>query len=100
MGADVKRLVLTVLLLPLALPCASESGTGTRNATAHISFKVHVPPVFKVLQTTPTAGGYEYRVWANMKSIAIDGKEHRFTRVGETTLFVPSSKDAFIVHGL
>ncbi|CAN7761910.1 hypothetical protein LJR084_007214 [Variovorax sp. LjRoot84] len=95
-----KRLVLTVLLLPLALPCAAASGAGSSRATGHISFKVHVPPVFKVLQTTPTAGGYEYRVWANMKSIVIDGKEHRLTRVGETTLFVPSSKDAIIVHGL
>lgn len=35
-----------------------------------------------------------------MKAIAINGKEYRFARVGETTLFVPSSKDAFIVHGL
>ena len=89
-----------MLLLSLAWPCAAESDAGSSRATAHISFKVHVPPVFKVLQTTPIAGGHEYRVWANMKTIAINGKEHRITRVGETTLFVPSSKDAFIVHGL
>lgn len=95
-----KRLVFTVLLLSFALPCAAESVAGSSRATAHISFNVHVPPVFKVLQATPVAGGYEYRVWANMKSIAINGKEYRFTRVGETTLFVSSSKDTFVVHGL
>jgi len=89
-----------MLLLSLALPCAAESGAGSSRATAHISLKVQVPPVFKVLHTTPIAGGHEYRVWVNMKTIAINGKEYRFTRVGETTLFVPSSKDAFIVHGL
>jgi len=99
-GADVKRLVLTMLLLPLTFPCASESSMGTRSATAQISFRVNVPPVFKILQTTAVAGGYEYRVWANMKSIVLNGKEYRFARVGETTLFVSSSEDAVIVHGL
>lgn len=89
-----------MLLLSFALPCAAESVAGSSRATAHISFNVHVPPVFNVLQATPVAGGYEYRVWANMKSIAINGKEYRFTRVGETTLFVSSSKDTFVVHGL
>jgi hypothetical protein len=89
-----------MFLLSFAFPCAAESGAESSRATAHISFKVHVPPVFKVLQTTPLAGGHDYRVWVNMKTIAINGKEYRFTRVGETTLFVPSSKDTFIVHGL
>ncbi|MBT2305324.1 hypothetical protein J7E70_33520 [Variovorax paradoxus] len=95
-----KRLVLTVLLLPLALPCTAASDGASNRATAHISFKVHVPPVSRILQTTLIAGGYEHRVWANTKPIVINGKEYRFTRVGETTLFVPSSKDAFIVQGL
>ncbi|NDZ17116.1 hypothetical protein C7T35_28030 [Variovorax sp. WS11] len=89
-----------MLLLPLAFPCASESSEGTRSATARIGFTVVVPPVFKVLQTTPVAGGHEYRVWANVKSIVLNGQEHRFARVGEATLFVPTAKDAFIVHGL
>lgn len=95
-----KRLVLTTLLLALTFPCASESSNGARSATAQIGFTVNVPPVFKVLQATPVAGGHEYRVWANMRSIVLNGKEYRFARVGETTLFVPSSKEAFIVHGL
>lgn len=56
-------LVATMFLLSLALPCAAESGAGTTSATAHIGFTVHVPPVFKVLQTTHLAGGHEYRVW-------------------------------------
>ncbi|MBT2304189.1 hypothetical protein J7E70_27520 [Variovorax paradoxus] len=89
-----------MLLLSFALPCAAESGAVSSRAIGHISFKVHVPPVFKVLQATAVADGYEYRVWANLKSVAVNGKEYRFTRVGETTLFVPSSKDAYIVHGL
>lgn len=89
-----------MLLLSFTLPCAAESGAGSSRATAHVGFTVHVPPVFRILQTTAVAGGYEHRVWANVKTIAINGKEFRFARVGETTLFVPSSKDAFIVHGL
>lgn len=69
-------------------------------AQQRIGFKVNVPPVFRILQSTPVAGGHEYRVWANMKTIAINGKEYRLNRSGETTLFVPSSKDVLIVHGL
>ena len=95
-----KSSVLAMLLLPLAFPCASESSVGTRGATARIGFTVDVPPVFKVLQTTPVAGGHEYRVWANVKSIVLNGKEHRFARVGEATLFVPTANDVFVVHGL
>ncbi|SEB24405.1 hypothetical protein SAMN05444680_12054 [Variovorax sp. YR216] len=89
-----------MVLLALAEPCASESSIGTRSAAAHIAFRVNVPPVLKVLGVTPTVGGLEYRVWTNMKSIVIDGKEYRFTRVGEATLLVPSSDATFIVHGL
>ncbi|MDR6856221.1 hypothetical protein [Variovorax guangxiensis] len=76
-----KTLLLAMLLLPWALPCASESSVGTRSATARIGFTVVVAPVFKVLQTTPVAGGHEYRVWANVKSNVLNGKEHRFARV-------------------
>ncbi|MEP6723038.1 MAG: hypothetical protein ABJA77_16460 [Variovorax sp.] len=100
MGANVKSLVSTMLLLSMTLPCAAESSVGVGGAGARISFSINVPPVFKVLQTTPKAGGHEYLVWVNMKTISINGKDHRFTRVGETTLFLPSSTDAFIVHGL
>lgn len=65
-----------------------------------LTFGVNVPPVLQILQTTPVAGSYEYRVWANIKSVVLNGKEYRFARVGETTFFVPSSKDALVVHGL
>lgn len=96
-----KTLLLAMVLLPWAFPCASESSVRTRSATARIGFTVDVPPVFKVLQTTPVAGGHEYRVWANVRSVVLNGKEHRFARVGEATLFVPTAaNDVFVVHGL
>jgi hypothetical protein len=93
-----KRLFFTMLLLPLL--CAAESRVGAGRATGHLSFTLNVPPVIRILQATPIAGGDEYRVWTNMKSIVINGKEYRFSRVGEAALFVPASKDTFIVHGL
>ena len=93
-----KGLFLLVFLLPLL--CAAESSKGASRAIGHIAFGVQVPPVFKILQVTPVAGGNEYRAWTNMKFIVINGKEYRLSRVGETTLFVPASKDTFIVHGL
>jgi hypothetical protein len=96
--ADVKRLLFTILLLPLL--CAAEPGVGIIRAAGHVRFKVNVPPVVRVLQTTPFEGGDDYRVWTNMKSLVINGKEYRFSRVRETTLFVAASKDTFIVHGL
>lgn len=87
-----------MLLLPLL--CAAESSVGAGRATSHLTFQVNVPPAFTVLQAAPIAGGYEYRVWTNMKSIVINGKEYRFSRVGETSLFVPTSNETFVVHGL
>jgi hypothetical protein len=54
-----------------------------------------------VLQVTPVADGYEYRVWTNMKSVAIGGREYRFDHIGESTVRVPTSLgDTWIVHGL
>lgn len=65
-----------------------------------ISISVRIPPVFKILQVTPVAGGYEYRAWTNTELIVINGREYRFSRVGEQTLFVPASNEITIVHGL
>ncbi|NDZ12722.1 hypothetical protein C7T35_10200 [Variovorax sp. WS11] len=95
-----KKLASLVLLLAMAFPCAAESGGGTSSATANIKFTVEVSPVFKVLRTTPAVDGYEYRIWTNIKSVVIDGKEYRFNGVGEAIVFIPSSKGGFIVHGL
>ena len=89
------------MLLLAPLLCAGESKLGSTSATAHLSFRVVIPPVFRVLQVTPVKDGYEYRVWTNTPSILLNGREYRFTRVGETTLTVPAAPaGVFIVHGL
>jgi hypothetical protein len=55
--------------------------------------------VFRVLQVTPVKGGGEYRIWSNTKSIIMEGREYRFSQVGQTTLTVPASPNGqqFIV---
>ncbi|MGJ7555419.1 hypothetical protein ACSFBI_15600 [Variovorax sp. RB3P1] len=88
-------------LMLVPLPCLAESGSGGESASARLRITVVVPPVFRVLQVTPTAEGYDYRVWTNMKSIVIGGRVYRFERIGETTLKLPASPDgAWIVYGL
>lgn len=93
-----------LLLAPLVLvplPCLAESGSGSESASARLRITVVVPPVFRVLQITPTAEGYDYRVWTNMKSIVIGGRAYRIDRVGESTLSVRAApRDAWIVYGL
>ncbi|WP_143684609.1 hypothetical protein [Variovorax sp. KK3] len=90
-----------LLLLPLPPACLAETRLGTNNATARLNFTVIVPPVFRVLQVTPSAGGYEYRVWTNQRSVVLNGREFRFDRVGEATLQVPAAPSAlYVVHGL
>ncbi|VTU14839.1 hypothetical protein RA8CHR_00777 [Variovorax sp. RA8] len=60
-----------------------------------------MPPVFRVLQVTPMAGGFEYRTWTNQRSVILDGRECRFDQVGENTLKVPAAPSAlYVVHGL
>ncbi|MEZ2298868.1 hypothetical protein [Variovorax sp. RCC_210] len=83
------------------LPSRAESGYGSGSASARVHITVVVPPVFRVLQVTPVADGYEYRVWTNMKLVAIGGREYRFDHVGENTVRVPTAPgDTWIVHGL
>jgi hypothetical protein len=87
------------LLAPML--CAAESTYGTGTATSQLRLTVVVPPVFRVLQVTPTRDGYDYRVWTNMRTVVIDGREHRFDKIGETTLSLRSPPDSlWVVLGL
>jgi hypothetical protein len=101
-GRAARGILLAVMLVPLA--CAAEStvaAPGASSASAHLSFRIVVPPVFRVLQITPVKEGLQYRVWTNMSSILLNGIEYRFNRVGESTLTIPAPPDGvFIVHGL
>ena len=76
-----------LLLLPLRLGSA-EPMHGMSSATARFNVTMIVLPTFKVLQVTPVNGGHEYRVWTNMKSVLIKGREYRFDKVGESAYTV------------
>lgn len=92
---------LFALLLLLPPVCAAESMLGRGAATGHLGFNVVVPPVMRVLQVTALQDGYEYRIWTNTRSAVFNGREYRFSRVGEYTLKVPSSpQGVYLVHGL
>ncbi|KQX24654.1 hypothetical protein [Variovorax sp. Root434] len=94
------RGALAALLLAPML-CVADNGSGSNAATARLRITVTVPPVFRVLQVTPTAEGYQYRVWTNMKSIMLGGREYRFSNLGENTLSLHNpAAGAWIVHGL
>lgn len=81
-----------LLLLPLPLRLSSAEPThGMGSATARFTVSMVVLPTFKVLEVTPVRGGHEYRVWTNMKSVVIKGREYRFDKIGETTLMVAGS---------
>lgn len=93
------RAVAVLLLAPIL--CSAESSAGSGSASARVRIAVTVPPVFRVLQVTRTPQGYDYRVWTNMKSVVIGGREYRFDRVGESTVRVPTAPgDTWVVHGL
>lgn len=88
-----------LLLLPLA--SMAETRVGANSASARLNFTIVVPPVFRVLQVTRMAGGYEYRVWTNQRSVVLNGREFRFDQVGENTLRMPAEPTAlYLVHGL
>ncbi len=98
--AYVKTVIPFALLLTCSL-CAAESRMGEQGtASAHLNFRIVVPPVFRVLQVTQVGADQEYRVWTNMKSVKFNSVEYRFSQVGETVLRVPRARDAWIVHGL
>ncbi|MDQ0572831.1 hypothetical protein QFZ42_004665 [Variovorax paradoxus] len=78
-----------LLLLPLPLRLSSAEPThGMNSANARFNVSMVVLPTFKVLEVTPVKGGHEYRVWTNLKSVLIKGREYRFDKIGETTLMV------------
>jgi len=78
-----------LLLLPLPLQLSSAEPTrGTNSATGWFNLTMVVLPTFKVLEVTPVKGGHEYRVWTNMKSVLIKGREYRFDKIGEVTFMV------------
>lgn len=88
-----------LLLVPPV--CTAESTLGSGRATAQLGFKIVVPPVMRVLQVTALQDGYEYRIWTNTRSAHFNGREYRFSKVGEHTLKVPSSpQGVYLVHGL
>jgi len=88
-----------LLLLQPLQPSFAEPVRGTGSATAAFHVTLVVPPAFRVLQVTPVPGGHEYRVWTNMKSVRIRGREYRFDKVGETT-FLVTGTDADGLAGL
>ncbi|CAN7338997.1 hypothetical protein [Variovorax paradoxus] len=76
-----------MLLLPLRLGSA-EPTHSPHSAAARFNVTMIVLPTFKVLQVTPVSGGHEYRVWTNMKSVLIKGREYQFDKIGETSFTV------------
>lgn len=78
----------TTLLLPISTAAQAPSA-GSKSATSSFSITLVVRPAFRILETRPIAGGHEYRVWTNMKSVQLNGQEYRFGRVGEATIVVP-----------
>ena len=95
-----KYLVCVLIALPLL--CAAESRNAQASASARLNFTIVIPPVFRVLRTQDTPEGREVRVWTNLRSIVIDGREHNFGRVGENVVRLPraSAEANFIVMGL
>ena len=77
------------LLLPLY--CSAQTVPQGRTATSSFSVRITIRPQFRILETRPVAGGHEYRVWTNMKSVQLNGQEYRFEHVGEATVVVPGA---------
>lgn len=80
-------MLLLLLLLPLRLSSA-EPQRDMNSATGRFNLTMVVLPTFKVLEVRPVKGGHEYRVWTNMTSVLIKGREYRFDKIGETTFTV------------
>lgn len=75
------------LLLPLASDAQGQ--VGQKSVSSGFSITLTVRPTFRILETTPVAGGHQYRVWTNLKKVQLNGQEYRFERVGESTVMVP-----------
>jgi len=81
----------------MQMPCLAEATMGAASASARVTLRVIVPPVFRILQVTPLPGARAYRVWTNMASVSLQGRLYRFEHVGETTLVVPHSANALFI---
>jgi len=91
MGAAGVLLLLLSALPPQ--PSSAEPVTDTRSqrATGRFDISITVLPTFEVREIKPVKGGHEYRVWTNMASVTIKGREYRFDKIGEATIMVPGS---------
>ncbi|WP_237726136.1 hypothetical protein [Variovorax sp. CF313] len=83
--------MLLLLLLLQPRVSSAEPMHGMNSATGRFSLTMVVLPTFKVLEVTPARGGYECRVWTNMASVLIKGREYRFDKIGETRFTVAGS---------
>ena len=81
--------IATGLLLPLQ--AATQSIPAHRNASTGFTVSITVRPQFRILESRPVSGGHEYRVWTNMKTVELNGREYRFERIGEATVVVPGA---------
>ena len=89
-----------MLVLTPAISVAESAQSGG-TSRARISVSVVIPPVFRVIQIKQIPGGHEYRIWTNMRSAYLQGRQYHFTQVGESTVVVPGDRDQLtIVHGL
>ena len=80
----------TSLLLPLQ-GAAQAQAAGAKSASSGFGVMLTVRPSFRILESSPVPGGYQYRVWTNMKTVQLNGRDYRFERVGEATLMVPGA---------
>lgn len=90
------RGIILMFILGLALMIVTklaraESSAGVSYVRANFTVSITVAPTFKVLESTPVEGGYQMRVVTNQRSAQVNGQTVYFTKVGEQTVFVPTS---------
>ena len=75
----------------LLWPALAAGPALAESASARFGVGITVLPTFEVRQVTPVQGGREYRVWTNMKSAQLEGREYLFGKPGEAVVFVPDA---------
>jgi hypothetical protein len=93
------RGIVLMFILALALTvmtklARAESSTGVSQAQAGLMIRIVVAPTLNVLESTPVEGGYQMRVFTNQRSAQLNGQTIYFTKVGEQTVFVPTSSSS------
>lgn len=83
--------ILALAMLVMTKLARSEASSGVSQAQASLMVRIVVEPTFKVLETTSVEGGYQMRVFTNQHSTQLNGQTIYFTKVGEQTVFVPTS---------